>query len=112
MTSIQINGVRYPAKVSGQKRDTAWDGRESKTIHLEMSHGEAMSVFTDDAPWSILYQPEGADSEGNPWPEEAYDNSAYCIAGPVTDNRDGTVDVKMGKPTAAELLAVLMGGNV
>ena len=35
--------------------------------------------------------------------EEIYDNSEYCMAGPITDNRDGTVYVKMGKPTELEL---------
>lgn len=35
--------------------------------------------------------------------EEIYDNSEYCVAGPITDNRDGTVYIKMGKPTELEL---------
>ena len=55
--------------------------------------------------------------------QEVYDNSEYSIAGDVVDHRNGTVTVKMGKPTAEELLAImdlalldatyenLMGGN-
>lgn len=109
MTSVNINDTQYPATISGRTRDTDWDNRESKTIHLEMSHEAALATFVNDAPWSILYQPDGVDQEGKPWPVEEYDNSEFCIAGPVTDNRDGTVDVKMGKPTAEELLAVLSG---
>lgn len=33
-----------------------------------------------------------------------YDNSEYSIAGEITDYRDGTVSIKMGKPTEAETL--------
>ena len=39
--------------------------------------------------------------------EEIYDNSEYSIAGDIIDLRDGFVTVKMGKPTAEELLALL-----
>ena len=39
--------------------------------------------------------------------QEVYDNSDYSIAGPIIDHRDGHVTIKMGKPTAAELLAML-----
>jgi hypothetical protein len=38
---------------------------------------------------------------------EEYDNSEYNIAGEITDHRDGTVTVKMGKFTAEEILARL-----
>ena len=41
---------------------------------------------------------------------EVYDNSDYSVAGPITDNRGGTGTIKMGKPTADELLKVLTGG--
>ena len=40
--------------------------------------------------------------------EEIYDNSAFSVAGPVTDNRDGTVTVKMGKITDREALEELL----
>ena len=39
---------------------------------------------------------------------EEYDNSDCCLAGDVTDHRDGTITVKMGKPTAAEINQILM----
>lgn len=34
-----------------------------------------------------------------------YDNSEYSLAGDITDHRDGTVSIKMGKPTEAEASA-------
>ena len=111
MTNIRINGQTYDATVSGTSRDTAWGNRESKAITLAMDYATAMETFIDDVPWSILYQgPEYYDPElqQTVTPEvEEYDNSDYCVAGPITDNRDGTVTVKMGKPTFEELYNIL-----
>lgn len=111
-TKIKINNQTYDAAVSGTSRDTSWGNRESKSITLAMDYATAMETFVDDAPWSILYQgPDYYDPEAQQTvtpPVEEYDNSDYCVAGPVTDNRDGTVTVKMGKPTAEELNQILM----
>lgn len=113
MTYIKIGETTYPAEITGKVRDTDWNDRESKAITLEMTHEQAMQIFVDDLPWSLIYeQPERKDASGNVHPavHEEYDNSEFSVAGPVTDNRDGTVTVKMGKPTADELLAIVMGG--
>lgn len=113
MTYVKIGDRQLEASVFGRTMDRDWDGRESKAITCAMTYQEACDLFTDDAAWSIVYQDAAyLDENGNtvtPEPVE-YDNSAYSVSGPVTDNRDGTVTVKMGKPTAAELLAVLIGG--
>ena len=113
MTYVKIGDRQLEASVFGRTADRDWGGRESKAITCELTYQEACDLFTDDAAWSIVYQePEYLDENGDtvtPEPVE-YDNSAYSVAGPVTDNRDGTVTVKMGKPTAAELLSVLIGG--
>lgn len=112
MTYIKIGETTYPAEITGEVRDTDWNGRESKAITLEMTYAEAMETFVDELPWSIVYeQPEHTDASGNVHPavHEEYDNSEFSVAGPVTDNRDGTVTVKMGKPTADELLEIVMG---
>ena len=112
MTRIKINGQTYDATVSGTSRDTSWGGRKSKSITLAMEYATAMDTFADDVEWSILYQPPeyiDPDTQETVKPDiEEYDNSDYCVAGPVTDNRDGTVTVKMGKPTAEELNQILM----
>ena len=99
MTYIEIAGKRYPASIQGRQRDPEWDNRQSKAITLEMTYEEAMSTFVDGLAWNIVY----ADDEQT----ETYDNSEYDVAGPVTDNRDGTVTVKMGVLTAEEALAEL-----
>ena len=112
MQKVKINEQEYPATIIGTKRDTDWGNRKSKAITLEMSYATAIETFGDDVPWSILYQgPDYYDPElqQNVTPEvEEYDNSDYCMAGDVTDHRDGTITVKMGKPTAEEINQILM----
>ena len=111
MAQIKINNQIYDATISGTTRDTSWGNRASKSITLAMDYATAMDTFADDVPWSILYQgPDYYDQETKETvtPEvEEYDNSDYCMAGDVTDHRDGTVTVKMGKPTAEELYNIL-----
>lgn len=112
MTQIRINGQVHDVTISGMSMDMAWSGRGSKSITLSMDYTTAMETFVDDVEWSILYQPPeyiDPDTQETVKPDiEEYDNSDYCVAGPVTDNRDGTVTVKMGKPTAEEINQILM----
>ena len=112
MTQIRINGQVHDVTISGMSMDMAWSGRGSKSITLSMDYSTAMATFADDVPWSILYQgPEYYDPELQQMvtpPVEEYDNSDYCILGDITVHRDGTVTVKMGKPTAEELNKILM----
>ena len=108
---IKINGKTYEAAVSGTRYDSMWGGRESKSITLTMDYETAVATFADDVPWSILYQPSDYyDPETKQMvtpPVEEYDNSDYCILGDITVHRDGTVTVKMGKPTGEELYNIL-----
>ena len=115
-TYVEINGIQYPAAITGRLSDKEWANRESKAIKLEMAYADAMNLFVDDIQWNIVQDIESIetveDEDGNITEnvkivQEHYDNSEYCIAGCVTDNRDGTITVKMGKPTASELLAML-----
>lgn len=120
MIYVKINGTEYPAQIAGMLRDRSWDDRDSKTITLTMSYAEAAELFADGAAWSIVQRDTAAkttedglavvDASGDPVMEEQvqeWDNSAYSVAGSITDHRDGTVSVKMGRPTAAEILAEL-----
>jgi len=112
MTYVKIGDRQIAAEINGVLVDRSWGARDSKTIHCAMTYAEAMELFHDDLEWGIVYIPESYMGEDGVMVElepEFYDNSDYCIAGPITDNRDGTVAVKMGKPTADELLAVLTG---
>ena len=97
-TFAKINGTTYPAEINGRLKNSAWDGRDTKEIVLEMDYAEAAALFVDGLSWSIVCQEEGQ-------PEEEYDNSEYSMVGDITAHRDGTLSVLMGKPLEVELQA-------
>lgn len=110
-TYIKVNDTEYPAEINGNPKDRSWDGRDTKTVTLTMSHDEAAALLPDNTPWSIVQREtlDVLDDQGQPTGEtkevvNEYDNSEYSLSGAITDHRDGTVSVKMGKPTEAETL--------
>lgn len=121
MVYVKINGVEYPAEVNGMVNDYAWDNRESKTITMEATYDEVKALFVDGASWSIVTHDGYApvfDKDGNPTDESEeiineFDNSDYSMSGSITDNRDGTISIKMGKPTELEdAYAMILGGDL
>ena len=113
MTYVKINGTTYPAVINGNVKDRAWDDRESKTITLEMAYADAIALFVDGLAWSILMDVEQVQEDGSIITvQEEYDNSDYSMAGSITDNRDGTLSVKMGKPTQIETLESQITGTI
>lgn len=107
---IKVNNTEYPAAVNGNRTDRAWNGRDTKTIRLTMSHDAVAALLPDNTPWSIIQRDtvDVLDEQGKPTGEtkevvNEYDNSEYSLAGDITDHRDGTVSIKMGKPTESEL---------
>lgn len=108
---IKVNNTEYPATVNGNRIDRNWNDRDTKTIYLTMSHDEVAALLPDNTPWSIVMREtqDVLDEQGQPTGQteevvNEYDNSAYSLAGQITDYRDGTVSIKMGKPTEAEML--------
>ena len=108
-TYIKVNNTEHPAEIDGNPKDHSWDGRDTKTITLTMTHAEAAALLPDNTPWSIVQREmvDVLDEQGQPTGEtkevvNEYDNSEYSIAGDLTDHRDGTVSIKMGKPTETE----------
>lgn len=103
MTYVKLNGTTYPATINGKYIDREWDNRESKTITLEMDYATAAALFVDGIVWSIMMDVEQEQEDGTTVAtQEEYDNSEFYLAGSITDNRDGTLSVKMGKPTEIE----------
>ena len=106
---IKVNNTEYPAAVNGVYNDRSWGDRDTKTVTLTMSHAEVAALLSDNTPWSIVQRDmvDVLDNDGNPTGEteervQEYDNSEYSLAGDITDHRDGTVSIKMGKPTETE----------
>ena len=99
-TFIKINAINYPAEIYGHVRDRDWDNRESKVIVLALTIQEALDLFVNGLQWAIVYG------------TQTIPQDEFIIAGPITDNRNGTVSVRMGKPTAAEVSSVITGGAV
>ena len=113
MTYVKINGTTYPAVINGKHIDREWNDRESKTITLEMAYADAIALFVDGLAWSILMDVEKEQDDGSiVTVQEEYDNSEYSMAGSITDNRDGTLSVKMGKPTQIETLESQITGTI
>lgn len=111
MIYAKVNETLYPAlSVNGRITDGEWDNRMSKSVTLTMTHGEAVALFTDGAAWSIVQ--DVVDGNGVATGQDEWDNSDYSVAGDVTDHRDGTVTVKMGRPTdLEEAYELLYGGD-
>lgn len=109
-TYIKVNNTEYPAIITGEHKDRSWNGRDTKTITLTMSHDAVEALLPDNTPWSIVQRDmvDVLDEQGKPTGKtkevvNEYDNSEYSLAGDITDHRDGTVSIKMGKPTESEL---------
>ena len=118
MIYIKINETLYSASINGRLVDRDWDDRDSKSIDIEMDYTTAINLFVNGLSWSIVlqnevpvYNKEGLQI-GVELVEEEYDNSEYNLAGDITDHRDGTITVKMGKLTPLEeAYEIMFGGN-
>lgn len=106
---IKVNGQEYPATCIYNYKDRNWDMRETQTVQLTMTYAQAAALLPSGTPWSNVFREtkDKLDNDGNPTgqTEEVVteeDMSAYSIAGDITDHRDGTVSIKMGKPTETE----------
>ena len=109
MTYIKVNNTEYHAEINGNLKDRTWGERDTKTITLTMTTTEVASLLPDNTPWSIVQREtvDKLDNDGQPTGEteevvNEWDNSAYSLSGAITDHRDGTVSIKMGKPTETE----------
>ena len=111
MIYFKANNTEYPASIAGKVTDRDWGGRESKAVTLTATYEQAAQLFVDGLVWSIVQRDTVPvyGEDGNPTGEteeqvQEWNNADYCVAGPITDNRDGTITAKMGKRTELELL--------
>lgn len=108
-TYIKVNNTEYLAEINGNPKDRSWGERDTKTITLTMTTTEVAALLPDNTPWNIVQREtlNKLDNDGQQTGEtkevvNEWDNSEYSLSGAITDHRDGTVSIKMGKPTETE----------
>ena len=82
-----------------QQEILAGHSREVVTLKLEATYQEAVDNFVQGAVFTIIEEVTGED--GSTTTVEHYHDD-YPTPGSITDHRDGTVTVKMGKANTRE----------
>lgn len=106
-TFLKANNTETPCEAAEHYRDSAW-GRPTCTVTIKASAAEIAALLPDNAPWSLIEREDVLDESGSPTGQTVdneRDMSEYSLSGDITDHRDGTVSIKMGKPTEPELSA-------
>lgn len=103
MIMINIGGRQMECSVATRPSDSMFGGRESKAVTIASNYADAVSLFVDGVLWSITSDVTEADGSIR---QVTTDMSAYAISGPITDNRNGTVTVRMGKYREEELMLI------
>lgn len=68
--------------------------RDVISLTITATYAEAAAEFTDGATFTVI--------DDSVTPAEEFEYADHTLAGPITDHRDGTVTVKMGKANTAE----------
>lgn len=103
-TILKANNTETPCEAAEHYRDSAW-GRPTCTVTIKASAAEIAALLPDNAPWSLIEREDVLDESGMPTGQTVdheRDMSEYSLSGDITDHRDGTVSIKMGKPTETE----------
>ena len=103
-TILKANNTETPCEAAERYRDSVW-GRPTCTVTIKASAAEIAALLPNNAPWSLIEREDVLDESGSPTGQTAdneRDMSEYSLSGDITDHRDGTVSIKMGKPTETE----------
>lgn len=103
-TILKVNNTETPCEAAEHYRDSAW-GRPTCTVTIKASAAEIAALLPNNAPWSLIEREDVLDENGmltGQTVDHERDMSEYSLAGDITDHRDGTVSIKMGKPTETE----------
>lgn len=103
-TILKANNTETPCEAAEHYRDSAW-GRPTCTVTIKASAAEVAALLPNNAPWSLIEREDVLDESGMPTGQTVdheRDMSEYSLSGDITDHRDGTVSIKMGKPTETE----------
>lgn len=103
-TFLKANNTETPCEAAEHYRDSAW-GRPTCTVTIKASAAEITALLPSNAPWSLIEREDVLDENGmltGQTVDHERDMSEYSLSGDITDHRDGTVSIKMGKPTEEE----------
>lgn len=103
-TYLKANNTETPCEAAEHYRDSAW-GRPTCTVTIKASAEEIAALLPNNALWSLIEREDALDDSGSPTGQTVdheRDMSEYSLSGDITDHRDGTVSIKMGKPTEME----------
>lgn len=103
-TYLKANNTETPCEAAEHYRDSAW-GRPTCTVTIKASAAEIAALLPNNAPWSLIEREDALDESGmltGQTVDHERDMSDYSLSGDITDHRDGTVSIKMGKPTEEE----------
>lgn len=103
-TFLKANNTETPCEAAEHYRDSAW-GRPTCTVTIKGSAAEIAALLPSNAPWSLIEREDALDESGmltGQTVDHERDMSDYSLSGDITDHRDGTVSIKMGKPTETE----------
>ncbi len=92
---IKVNGQEYPAEIIYLYRNRDWNDRDVRNVFLNLPYDQVVALMPTGTKWSSILK------ENDVVVEET-DMSEFSIAGQVVDYRNGTVSIKMGKPTETE----------
>lgn len=106
---IKFSDGQTVETLSIRAKDELWGDAERQTAVITttgINVAEAVKFFTDGAVWSVVE--DGVEDKS--W-------NAFTKAGPLTDNRDGTLTVRMGVPDTKgteleKTLRIILGEEV
>lgn len=92
---IRVGGQEYPATCIYLYKDRNWNDRDVRNVFFNLPYDQVVALMPTGTKWSSILK------ENDVVVEET-DMSEFSIAGQVVDYRNGTVSIKMGKPTETE----------
>ena len=92
---LRINEKEFPL-LSARAATEELKGfrRDVISLTITATYQEAAAAFTDGSTFTVV--------DDSVTPAEEFEYTDHTLAGPITDHRDGTVTVKMGKSNTAE----------
>lgn len=106
---IKVNEQEYPAEVIYLYKDRNWNDRDVRNVFLNIPYDQVVALIPTGTKWSSILKEDDVVVEET-------DMSEYSIAGQVVDYRNGTISIKMGKPTETEkssyTVEALMGESI